>query len=83
MSDGRREKIALKAVNSQRFQLIEFLQTIDAFGNTAALRQLAVVEQALYQRQCMWIALKIIHDTHIQLVAAKADCPDGKHYAAV
>ena len=46
----RREVVALKAVDSQRLQFVEFLQAIYAFGNTAAAGQLAVEDKASDQR---------------------------------
>ena len=79
----RREVVALKAVDSQRLQFVEFLQAIYAFGNTAAAGQLAVEDKASDQRQRVRIALHIVDDAHIQLVSAESHRAHRKHHAAL
>ena len=79
----RREVAALKAVDSQRLQFVEFLKAIYAFGNTAAAGQLAVEDKASDQRQRVRIVLHIVDDAHIQLVSAESHRAHRKHYAAL
>lgn len=79
----RREVVALKAVDSQRLQFVEFLQAIYAFGNTAAAGQLAVEDKASDQRQRVLIALHIVDDALIQLVSAESHRAHRKHHAAL